>query len=718
MTGLASTLARAAVASGRRPGAALALAAALASPAARPALAAQPLDCRLVAVGGYTHSERSDSVNYTHRAAGGIDYRCTDGTRILADSAVVYEHSGNVQLYRNVRFEDPDTELDADTAHYFPGAGLLEAWSGVTVADKGSGAVVRGDSLRFSRASARRAMDRILVYGGEPRAVVRPVVRAPSAAADEADEASPADSAQAEPASGEPESDSVGEAAGVAEGEAGAPIEGTDTGRSRAGPDVAGDSVAVSDSLAAATPPVDEPSDPPAAAADSSSADGAREGEPPGADTLALDQSPAGDSVAVSDSVAAATPPVDGPSDPPAAAADSSSADGARQGESPGADTLALDQPPADAEDPEPLAPYEIAARRFVIDGRRLFRAGGDVVVTRDSLEARGDSLDYDQDVGAMSVFGDARVVDRGFELTAATVSVTPTGARAEEILARRDAVVVAGDVEMTAPAIRMFMNDGAVDRLVALPETPPLPGADDGPGPEEVAGVSPGDLQRARERAQAPRAAEAAPDSLAPDSVPRPRARADQFALVGDSIDVRSPGRRLETVTAVGSARAEAIGQDSAAAADSLPEIARRDWMTGDRIVASFLSPDSSADAPADSSADAATAAEPEDGPVRMETLTAIGEAKGLYRLAASDTTGGGAASGRLALHLVRGGRIVVHLDGRQVVKMEAEGPGLSGIHLEPVADTAGLPADSARAVPDTTAARAPGRPLGEARR
>ena len=70
-------------------------------------------------VGGYTDSRRQDSVNYTHRASGGIDYRCTDGTRILADSAVVWEHSGNAFFLGNVHFEDPDTELEADSARYF-----------------------------------------------------------------------------------------------------------------------------------------------------------------------------------------------------------------------------------------------------------------------------------------------------------------------------------------------------------------------------------------------------------------------------------------------------------------------------------------------------------------------------------------------------------------------------------------------------------------------
>ena len=134
-------------------------------------------DCTLVGVGGYTVSRRADSIHYTHRASGGIDYRCTDGTRILADSAVVWERSGNLFLVERVHFEDPDTELDADSARYFGNVRELHAWAGVTLTDRKSDAVLMGDSLIFQRASRFRAMDRIRVYGGYPRAVVYPARR-------------------------------------------------------------------------------------------------------------------------------------------------------------------------------------------------------------------------------------------------------------------------------------------------------------------------------------------------------------------------------------------------------------------------------------------------------------------------------------------------------------------------------------------------------------
>ena len=124
---------------------------------------AQETDCRLVSVGGYTHSQRFVSSfgpsEYRHHASGGVDYRCADGTRVRADSAVVFESDNQVQLYGNVRFEDPDTELRADSATYFSSARRLTATSRVEVTDRASGTVIRGDNLIYDQASEFRTLD-------------------------------------------------------------------------------------------------------------------------------------------------------------------------------------------------------------------------------------------------------------------------------------------------------------------------------------------------------------------------------------------------------------------------------------------------------------------------------------------------------------------------------------------------------------------------------
>ncbi len=595
-----------------------------------PALAAVPqADCKLERVGGYTHSRRFDSLNYIHRASGGIDYRCTDGTRILADSAVVYEHSDQVQLFGRVRFRDPETELDADSARYHGNVGQLVAWSNVTVTDRQNGAVIRGDSLYFYRATEFRPMDRILVKGGNPHATVFPAPR-PAAPAPVA---------------------------------------------------AAGDS---------ATTPEDSPGVPSA-----ESAMAGTDSVPP-----------------LTDSIPAAADAVPPAQDPVPAVVDSVS-----------------------------LPPYEIDADRFMIDGRRFFRAAGDVVLVRDSLRALGDSLDYDQDVGTMSVWGSASVENRGFALTGASVWVMPTVGLSEEILARDDAELVGSQVTLTAPAIRVFLDNGEVNRLIAITSVPPLE------EPQlDTTGLTPGDVERAR--AIAERAAHADSLDTAEDSVARPLAIADDFRLTGDSIDVSSPDQVLDFVTAIGSARAEAASPDSLVSED-LPEFANRDWMEGETIIAQFgsgaagdstLAADSAAAGygaavadllPAgDSTAVAAPSAAgstttdaapaPQGGRPRLETLTAIGEARSLYRLTAPDTTGtaqntteaaqdttGAEPKAPPALHWVEGGQITIYLEERSVVKMEVEGQTV-GYHLEPLppeslSDSTAVATDSTVVVPDS---------------
>ncbi len=548
--------------------------------------AAQQRQCWLDAVGGYTHSTRFDSLNYIHRASGGIDYRCSDGTRILADSAVVYEFNETVQLFGRVRFEDADTRLDADTARYFGNVSQLEAWSRVTVTDLRSDAIIEGDSLRYYQASEFRSLDRVLVYGGDPRATFHP-------------------------------------------------------------------------------PPVPVP--PPAPAV------------PEAADTV---------DTGTADSTEAEVPGI-----PEAETSDTVEAEPADSAEveAEGADADPEDPPPVDSVSPPP---YDIEARRFMIDGRRYFRAAEDVVVSRDSLRAVGDSLDFDQDLGTMSIIGGTRVQQSGFELTAEVVEVTPTTGLSEEILARRDAELVGREMVMNAPAIRMFLDDGAVNRLVAISSLPPIEQE-----ALDTTGLSPGDAERARALA----AAEARADSTdvqPEDSVPRPSALADEFKLTADSIDVQSPAQLLELVTAVGSARAEAA-QQAPAGSEELPEIASRDWMEGSTILAHFVA------------ADSATAGQVMgENRSRLETLTAVGEARSLYRMTPSDTAAT-EPDGPPALHLVEGNQIRIHMRGREVVKMEVEGQTV-GYHLEPLppgsaeaaGDTAAAALDSANAAPDTAAA------------
>lgn len=685
-------------------------------------------DCELARVGGVTYRARFDSVNFVYHASGGVDYRCADGTRILADSAVVFESNEQVQLFGRVHIEDADMELDADTAYYFGGLQQLNAWSNVTVTDRQSGAIITGYRVSIDRATEVRPMDRMVVYEGNPHATVFPVLRAEVVeSAEVADSAEAADSAEV--------TDSV---------------EVTDSTE-------AVDSVAAADSAPASDSTAAQPGEP--------SADTTAEAEAPGPTEppeLPEDTVAAGDALAAEDTEAV---------DDTEVVEDIDAA----------GDTVVADT------EPIRLPPYEIDADQFVLEGSRYFRAAGNVIVERDSLLAEGDSLDYDQEVGAMSIFGDARVEGQSYELTASTISVTPTSGLREELLARGDARLSGQDVDMVAPAIRMFLESGQVNRLVAIGEIPPLPGE---PRIVDTEGLSAGDAARVLALAEQ---AVAEADSAAADSLFRPSVSADQFSLIGDSIDVLSPGQVLDLVTAVGAARAEGLADDTLEAS-GLPEIARRDWMEGDTVIADFSTgepADSSRNAPADSAQDtqadsaqitqndASEAPEPDASSEvpdsvqrsRLETITAVGTARSLYRMIDPDTAQAGADTvpadpdalqaqpadpdrqpdaadpapsgsaaapagsdtiaaaepARPALHWVEGEKIIVHLEGREVVSMDVEGQTV-GYHLEPrppgdpadsaavdsmtvaadsaAADSTTAPADSATANPDTVTA------------
>ncbi len=119
----------------------------------------------------------------------------------------------------------------------------------------------------------------------------------------------------------------------------------------------------------------------------------------------------------------------------------------------------------------------------------------------------------------------------------------------------------------------------------------------------------------------------EAPTDSLA--ARPRPVARAEEFVLRADSIEALAPGRALERVFAAGRARGESLGRDSLNT-EATPEIARRDWIEGDSVVAFFVSADTAAPARA------GTPAEGEAGGARsrLDRLVARGNARSLYRL------------------------------------------------------------------------------------
>lgn len=359
------------------------------------------------------------------------------------------------------------------------------------------------------------------------------------------------------------------------------------------------------------------------------------------------------------------------------------------------ADTLAAPAPP-----PE-LPPFEIDARRFMIRGRTVFWALDSVTVYRGSLRATGDSLYYDQITGAMSLVGKPRVDDGRFTLVAESVSITPGADGTEEILARGDASLEGAAVAIRAPAIRLFLNGGDLGRLVALASAgPPLDTA------AVAAGMTSGDRTRLAALAR-----QDAPDADTAAAPARPTAYAQDLTLIADSLEVLSPGQVLKVVYAVGSARAETVADESGDEQSApAPEIASRDWMEGDTVVATFLPP-----LPLETNESAGPPPGQTPPRARLETLVAAGDARSFYRVP-PDTTRATAPEGPPSLHWAQGRRITMVLDdGGTVVRMQVEGQTV-GYHLEPAPPAASpdsAAADTARASAQTP----PPLPRGAAR-
>ena len=373
----------------------------------------------------------------------------------------------------------------------------------------------------------------------------------------------------------------------------------------------------------------------------------------------------------------------------------------------------------ADSAGGEPPEPYDVVADRIVIEGTETFRGEGRVHITRETLDATGRSMLYDAAAGELLMAGDAASKGDGYELVGEAITVVLPNDAVEGVIARGDAVLTTDDMDLTAPKIHIFVQEEALQRLVA-------------------AQLSPEDATVGNSLGVAPAGA------VDGEGDTRATALTQDFLLLGDSLDVQTPGEVLERVVAVGRARGESFSPGDIPDVET-PELARNDWLEGDTIIATFIPRDSNAEVMADSTVTAdsigtgadstgvtstaadSTEATPDpptvdpvagsdsssttDGaPAReryaLDQLVARGAAKSLYRMDPSDTTGT-VAAGRRALHYVVGDGITITMVDGEVDRMEVTGK-TQGFHLEPLAvgqapDSIG--ADST-AVADTLAA------------
>lgn len=286
----------------------------------------------------------------------------------------------------------------------------------------------------------------------------------------------------------------------------------------------------------------------------------------------------------------------------------------------------------------DPDVPIEIDADRMELVGEHLFRAFGRVELEHGETRGFGDAVEYDELDDRIVLTGEARVEDESFTLQAERIEALLQGEELREVLAEQDGVLLAEELRVEAPGLRVLFEDGEARRMIATRSMPTLG------------------------------------DSASAATLPQPRVIATEFWLTADSIDAVSPGQRLREVYAVGLAYGEQLtGPESA----GLPEGVTHDWLSGDTIVAYFV------DLPVGETPED-EAAEDEATELRtvLESLVSIGpegRARSVYRMQEE-----GQADGELSINYMVANRITLRFRDGEVTNVEAEGP-LQGLHLQP---------------------------------
>lgn len=359
-----------------------------------------------------------------------------------------------------------------------------------------------------------------------------------------------------------------------------------------------------------------------------------------------------------------------------------------------------------------PREPYIVDADRIFIRGGDEFRAYGTVELSRAELDASADTVEYNGASSRLILSGNARLEAEAYDLTASNIVVDLPDDQVRFVLGRDDAVLTGEDLSIRAPLIHVLLTDGLLDRLVAFdplaaprasppamvtdPEAAP-PAFVPAQPPAPVSVPPPGD----------------SPGASSGDTSRRPVALARGFEVTADSLDVLAPLEVLHTVFAAGRAHAVSTARDSLNT-ESTPDIARRDWIDGDTVIATFLpvEPDES------QRPEAPARAEDEREEYALERLVAKINAATLYRMVASDTTGArggtpadsmatapGSVRPKPAIHYVVGDSITIVLAEGEVQTMKVVGQ-VRGIHLEPGSGSGEAePGDDERGSRDTSA-------------
>ena len=338
-------------------------------------------------------------------------------------------------------------------------------------------------------------------------------------------------------------------------------------------------------------------------------------------------------------------------------------------------------------ESSEHATPYEVDADLIHMVGDSLFQARGRVEVRRETLQSYGDSLEFRQDIGWLTLFENARILSQDsvsgdtLDVRGDTITMNVPDDQIEEIEARGHAQLWANDVDMRGSVIRLTFKEEELERVFAVQRT----------------------VEDAPHEAQ-------------------PQALAEDFLLTGDSIEAEMVEGELERVFAAGTARGVSSARDSLNS-DATDDLIRSDWIEGDTIIATFRSDSVDAGDPHPGGAELGQPGELAEQPERqLDLLIALGHAKTFYRSAPDSAAAARAAeSPPLELHYVSGDEVRLFMKDGEVDRMEVVGR-IDGVRLmptnrsaplpgAPVPDTAGPPPSPGAPVPDTTGpSRLPG--------
>lgn len=284
----------------------------------------------------------------------------------------------------------------------------------------------------------------------------------------------------------------------------------------------------------------------------------------------------------------------------------------------------------------QPTTPATVLANTVTMVGDSLVYAGGSVVVTREDVVARGDSvtLDSEREVTVLmrgpSIEGRR---ERPFRLAGQRIELTGADRRLRRVVSTGGATATSEDLTLASDTIDLRVAEDLLQRAVAW-------------------GAS------------------------------RARASSPTQSLVADSIDVTMPGQRLREIHAVRGAAAAGRPDTTRFRADTV------DWMRGDTIVALFDTVPA-ADTPR-AVMNRATGRDtvpreplPRSGAdtarTRLRELHAVGNARSYYHLAPADS-----AMRRPAINYVTGREIVVVFEDQQVSRVTVVEQA-SGVYLEP---------------------------------